>query len=210
RIPVALAIAAISDQGSSEPLLLVQEADISARKRLDAMRDTVVAIREVIVTANGWDKAAPALLASLCAHLDWDAAQYWSVEGDRHALKLRNSWHKESSNVDGLDDPARNLSIESGGGLVRRAWHSGVAAAAPPRWGGTRVRCSQRRPSSGTLEARTCMGAGPSGAAPPPAPARGARGGPTRPPPGPGPGPGGASSPARRPAGPVGWASRRH
>src|SRR5207245_1540184 len=110
RIPVALAIAAISDQGSSEPLLLVQEADISARKRLDAMRDTVVAIREVIVTANGWDKAAPALLASLCAHLDWDAAQYWSVEGDRHALKLRNSLHKESSNVDGMDDPARTLS----------------------------------------------------------------------------------------------------
>src|SRR5207245_4281057 len=50
-------------------------------------------------------------------------------EGDRHALKLRNSWHKESSNVDGLDDPARNLSIESGGGLVGRVWQSGVAAA---------------------------------------------------------------------------------
>ena len=129
RIPVALALAAISDSGSSEPLILVQEADISARKRLDAMRDTVVAVRQVIVTANSWDQAAPALLASLCTHLDWDAAQYWSVEGDRHALKLRSSWHKEASNVDGLDDPARNLSIEAGGGLVGRVWQSGVAAA---------------------------------------------------------------------------------
>src|SRR4029077_15508256 len=111
RIPVSLAIAAISDRGLSEPLLLVQEADISARKRLDAMRDTVVAVRQVIVTANSWDQAAPALLASLCTHLGWDAAQYWSVKSPRHALKLSNSWHKETSNVDGLDDPARNLSI---------------------------------------------------------------------------------------------------
>ncbi len=127
-IAVALAIAAISDHGATEPLLLVQESDISARKRLDGIRDTVVAVRQVIVTANGWDQAAPALLASLCTHLDWDAAQYWSVEADRHALKLRNSWHKETANVEGLGDPARELSIEAGGGLVGRVWQSGVAA----------------------------------------------------------------------------------
>ena len=128
-VPVALAIAAIIDHGSTEPLLLVQEADISVRRRLDAMRDTVFAVRQVIVTANGWDQAAPALLASLCTHLDWDAAQYWGVLDDRHALELRSSWHRENSNVEALDDPARNLSIEAGGGLVGRVWQSGVAAA---------------------------------------------------------------------------------
>jgi len=47
-IPVSLAIAALSDQ-SNEPLL-VQVTDISARKRLDAMRDALVAVRQVIVT----------------------------------------------------------------------------------------------------------------------------------------------------------------
>ncbi len=129
RIPVALAIAAISDQGSGEQLMLVQETDISARKRLDAMRDALVAVRQVIVTANGWEQAAPALLASLCANLDWDLGQYWAVEGERHALSLRSSWHKEGSSASDLDDPARNLSIEVGGGLVGRVWQSGVAAA---------------------------------------------------------------------------------
>ena len=129
RIPVALAIAVLGEHGSSEPLLLMQESDISARKRLDGMRDAMVAVRHVIVTANTWEQAAPALLGSLCIHLDWDLAQYWSVELERHYLHLRSSWHREGSNLEDFNDPARNLSIEVGGGLVGRVWQSGVAMA---------------------------------------------------------------------------------
>src|SRR5438445_625015 len=50
-IPVSLAIAALSDQ-SNEPML-VQVTDISARKRLDAMRDALVAVRQVIELLGG-------------------------------------------------------------------------------------------------------------------------------------------------------------
>src|SRR5712691_3615668 len=127
-IPVSLAIAALSDH-STESVLLVQVTDISARKRLDAMRDALVAVRQVIVTANSWDQGAAAVLGSLCAHLDWDIAQYWSVDVEKHSLHLRNSWRGDDSNVGELDDPARNLSIEAGGGLVGRVWQSGIAAA---------------------------------------------------------------------------------
>jgi PAS domain S-box-containing protein len=129
RIPVALAVAMLSDHASGEPLLLVQETDISARKRLDGMRDALVAIRHVIVTANNWEQAAPALLGSLCSHLDWDLAQYWGATDERHALRLRNSWFKDGSGLENFNDPARNLSIEVGGGLVGRVWQSGVAAS---------------------------------------------------------------------------------
>jgi len=128
-IPVALAVVALGDHVSGEPLLLVQETDISARKRLDGMRDALVAVRHVIVTANSWEQAAPALLGSLCSHLDWDLAQYWSVADERHALRLRNSWFSDGSNLEDFNDPARNLSIEVGGGLVGRVWQSGVAAS---------------------------------------------------------------------------------
>ncbi len=128
RIPVSLAIAALSDH-STDPLLLVQVADISARKRLDAMRDALVAVRQVIVTANSWDQGAAAVLGSLCSHLDWDIAQYWSVDVEKHSLHLRSSWRGDDSNVGQLDDPVRNLSIETGGGLVGRVWQSGIAAA---------------------------------------------------------------------------------
>ena len=126
-IPVSLAIAALSDQ-SNEPML-VQVTDISARKRLDAMRDALVAVRQVIVTANSWEQGAAALLGSLCTHLDWDVAQYWSVDAEKHMLHQRSSWRGDDSNIGDLDDPARNLSIEAGGGLVGRVWQSGIAAA---------------------------------------------------------------------------------
>ena len=129
RIPVALGIAAISQNGTREPLLLVQETDISARKRLDAMRDAQVAVRQVIVTAGSAEQALPALLSTLCTNLGWDLAQYWSVDAERHALHLRSSWRREVAGVAHLNDPARTLSIEAGGGLVGRVWQSGVAAA---------------------------------------------------------------------------------
>ena len=128
RSPIALAMAAISDHGAGEPLLLVQETDISARKRLDAMRDAVVGVRQVIVSASSWEQAAPVLLGSLCTHLDWDLAQYWGADDDRRSLSLQTSWHKDGLNID-LDDPVRNLSIQAGGGLIGRAWQSGVANA---------------------------------------------------------------------------------
>ncbi len=129
RVPVALAIAVLGDHGSNEPLLLVQQTDISARKRLDGMRDAMVDVRHVIVTANSWEQAAPALLGSMCTHLDWDLAQYWGVDGERQSLGMRNAWHKDGSSLENFNDPARNLSIEVGGGLVGRVWQSGVAAA---------------------------------------------------------------------------------
>ena len=129
RIQVALGIAPIGHNGSGEPVLLVQEADISARKKADAMRDAQVAVRQVIVTAGSTEQGVPALLSSLSINLGWDVAQYWSVDMERHSLKLRGSWRTEASGVDDLKDPARTLSIEAGGGLVGRVWQSGVAAA---------------------------------------------------------------------------------
>jgi PAS domain S-box-containing protein len=128
-VPIALAMAAISDHGSGELLMLVQETDISARKRLDAMRDALVAVSHVIVTAGSWEQAAPAILAGLCDHLEWDVAQYWGVDGDRNTLRLQTSSYRDTSTEGELDDPARNLIIEGGGGLVGRVWKSGVATA---------------------------------------------------------------------------------
>jgi PAS domain S-box-containing protein len=129
KIPIALAIAAISQNGSGEQVLLVQESDISARKHLDAMRDAQIALREVIVTAPGIEQAMPVLLSGLCTNLGWDRGQYWLVDGERHALNLMSAWPKAASRSDDLEDTARSLSIEAGGGLVGRVWQSGDAAA---------------------------------------------------------------------------------
>ena len=86
RVPVEIAIAAVGDHPSGELVMLLQETDVSARKRLEGLRDGLVAVRHTIVSANSWEQAAPQLLGGLCAHLDWDLAQYWAVDGDLQAL----------------------------------------------------------------------------------------------------------------------------
>jgi PAS domain S-box-containing protein len=129
RVPVEIAIAAVGDHPSGELVMLLQEADVSARKRLDGLRDGLIAVRHVIVSATGWEQAAPQLLSGLCAHLDWDVAQYWTVDGDLQALRLRHAWHRDGVALDDFRNQSRRLSIASGEGLLGRVWQSGVPSA---------------------------------------------------------------------------------
>ena len=128
-IPVAISIASVASHSPDPSVLLVQEVDISARKRVDAIRDCLVAVRHVIVSAAGWEVAAPQLLGSFCAYLDWDIAQFWAVDAERSALRLRHSWHREIAALDEFHEKSRTLSIAIGAGLLGRVWQSGVVAA---------------------------------------------------------------------------------
>ena len=129
RVPVEITIAAVSDHAGTERVLLVQETDASARKRTEGLRDGLVAIRHTIVSATTWEQAAPQLLGALCAHLDWDLAQYWAVDSDLQALRLRQSWHRDGPAFEEFHSQSRRLSIASGEGLLGRVWQSGIPAA---------------------------------------------------------------------------------
>jgi PAS domain S-box-containing protein len=129
RVPVEIAIAAAGDHPSGELVMLLQETDVSARKRLEGLRDGLVAVRHTIVSANSWEQAAPQLLGGLCAHLDWDLAQYWAVDGDLQALRLRHSWHRDGAALEDFHNQSRRLSINTGVGLLGRVWQSGVPSA---------------------------------------------------------------------------------
>ena len=129
RVPVEIAIAAVAGHPSGEPVMLLQEMDVSGRKRLEGLRDGLVAVRHVIVSATTWEQAAPQLLSGLCAHLDWDVAQYWTVDGDLQALRLRHAWHRDGSALEDFHNQSRRLSIASGEGLLGRVWQSGVPSA---------------------------------------------------------------------------------
>jgi PAS domain S-box-containing protein len=128
-VPVALSIATVASHPPDPSALLVQTADISSRRRVDALRDCLVAVRHVIVSAAGWDVAAPQLLGSLCAYLDWDIGQFWAVDAERNTLRLRHSWHRETAPLDEFHKTSRALSIGIGAGLLGRVWQSGVVAA---------------------------------------------------------------------------------
>ena len=157
RVPVEITIAAVTDHPGGEPVLLVQETDVSARKRVEGLRDGLVAIRHTIVSATTWEQAAPQLLGALCAHLDWDLAQYWAVDTDLQALRLRQSWHRDGAAFEEFHSQSRRLSIASGEGLLGRVWQSGIPAAQEDLAGATdydrvavalcRPACDRRSPS---------------------------------------------------------------
>ena len=129
RVPVAVAISAAPGRTAEEPLLLVQETDISARKRLDGLRDCLVALRHVIVSGLTWEQAVPQLLGGLCAYLDWDLAQFWLADPDRQALRVRHYWHREATAFEKFREECRTAAIPIGLGLLGRVWQSGVVAA---------------------------------------------------------------------------------
>ena len=129
RVPVEITIAAVSDHPGGERVLLVQETDVSTRKRVEGLRDGLVAVRHTIVSAATWEQAAPQLLGALCAHLDWDLAQYWAVDTDLQALRLRQAWHRDGAAFEEFHNQSRRLSIASGEGLLGRVWQSGIPAA---------------------------------------------------------------------------------
>jgi PAS domain S-box-containing protein len=129
RVPVAIAIGAAPGYIPGESLLLVQETDISARKRLDGLRDCLVAVRQVIVGGLNWEQAVPQLLSSLCAYLDQDLAQFWAADPERQALRVRHFWHRDASSYESLRDQSRAAAIPMGVGLLGRVWQSGVVAA---------------------------------------------------------------------------------
>ena len=129
RVPVAIAIGAAPGHKPGESLLLVQESDISARRRLDGLRDCLVAVRHVMVGGLTWEQAVPQLLSSLCAYLDQDLAQFWAADAERQALRVRHFWHRDASSFQHFRDQSRARSVPMGTGLLGRVWQSGVVAA---------------------------------------------------------------------------------
>jgi PAS domain S-box-containing protein len=128
RVPVAIAITAPAHV-PGQALLLVQESDISARKRVDGLRDGLVAIRQVIVGGNAWEQVIPQLLSILSGHLDWDLAQFWTPDPERQALHVRQHWHRDAASYGAFRELSQATAIPMGVGLLGRVWQSGVVAA---------------------------------------------------------------------------------
>jgi PAS domain S-box-containing protein len=129
RVPVSVVISSTPGRASGQSLLLVQETDVSVRKRVDGLRDTLVAIRHVIVSGLTWEQAVPQLLGGLCTYLDWDLAQFWAADQDRQALRARHFWHREASGFEAFREESRATAIPMGSGLLGRVWQSGVVAS---------------------------------------------------------------------------------
>ena len=128
-VPAALFIARLPNPIARDASLLVQLADISARSRAGALRDSVAAVRQIIVTSPGLEAAMPQLLSTFCGHLDWNVAQYWAADADRKTMHVRNAWNASGAALDAFLHASRGVAVTPGAGLVGRVWQSGVLAA---------------------------------------------------------------------------------
>jgi PAS domain S-box-containing protein len=122
-VPIELHITRLSPDDTT---LLVQEIDISALKRADAMRECASAVRQIIISSSHPDTAIPQMLGPLSTNLGWKLAQYWAVDPERQALRVRHSRIPTVAGFEGFLEASRDASIAKGVGLVGRAWYSGV------------------------------------------------------------------------------------
>ena len=126
--PVAVTIAAAAPDGEGS-LLVVQEIDISAAKRGEAIRDAMVTVRHALATSATWDQAAAHVLGAMCTNLERDTAQFWTVDLERDALRLHDSWYPDEPALADFDRACRELVMPAGEGVFGRVRQSGVAAA---------------------------------------------------------------------------------
>ena len=126
-VPVGVSLRRIPN-ADGDPILLVQETDLSARKRADALRDGVLAIRHVIVSSISSDQAMPQLLAALGRYLGWNTAQYWAIDPDRQGLRVRHAWTSGDARFEHFMQTSKQT-VVGGTGLLGRAMKAGVLAA---------------------------------------------------------------------------------
>jgi PAS domain S-box-containing protein len=126
--PALLAVTRASTDGS-EPVLIVEVTDVSAARRADAIRNALVAVRHAVATSAGWEQAAPHVLNAIGTALQRDVVTLWTVDRERDAMHVRDSWHRSDPALDEFDRECRDLWIPPGQGVLGRVRQSGVAAA---------------------------------------------------------------------------------
>ncbi len=128
-VPVLLFLARLPNQVTGEAALLVQETDITARRRADAIQECIAAVRQVLVNSVSAEIAMTAVLSELCAHLGWTAAQYWAPDAERGTLRVRGAWNASGPLLEGFLHAGRVASVVEGDGVVGRAWQAGTVTA---------------------------------------------------------------------------------
>jgi PAS domain S-box-containing protein len=130
EVPIALALTRIAGPSEGEAMLLVEESDISARKRADGLRDGLTALQGLMGGPSaGWEAVLPQFLARLCGFLGWDAAVFWTVNQEQGALRVSQSWLADEYRLEGgLQLPGHGSSLARGEGLAGGVWESGAVA----------------------------------------------------------------------------------
>ena len=128
-VPVALFMARLPDAVTGRPALLVQESDITTRRRSEKLRDCIASLRQVMVSSVSADASMPQMLGQLCKALGVDVALHWAVDTESDTLRARHAWNAAGPQFEGFVFAARASAIAPDTPPAGRAWKTGVLAA---------------------------------------------------------------------------------
>src|SRR5687767_13217014 len=111
---------------------LLLAAAMTERQTSQRRRGAAHAVGEVLVDAPDVTSAAPAILRSVCEHLEWQVGAFWLVDDAVRRLRcldvwINDVWSHRRPSAAGFERTTRERLFERGIGLPGRVWERGGA-----------------------------------------------------------------------------------
>ena len=103
---------------------LVLAAAISERRIAERRRAAAHAVGRILADADGIEAAAPEILRSTCASLDWPVGGFWTLDASSQQLRCMTVWTESPRHASFIAVTAA-LTFRPGSGLPGRVWASG-------------------------------------------------------------------------------------
>jgi PAS domain S-box-containing protein len=129
EIPVEIAVTRLS--GEDLPLFTAYVRDISERKRIDQLRNTRLAVSQVLAQATSVEDASHGLLDAVCWNLGWDFGSWWKLNRATNELMCGDCWARDLQETRDFVTASSSRTFEPGVGLPGRVWKTGAPAWIP-------------------------------------------------------------------------------
>jgi PAS domain S-box-containing protein len=103
--------------------------DVTARRRIDALRAAQLAVTRTLAEASTLKAAAPLLLQTIGENVGWEVGELWHVDGPSGVLRCVATWHSPEVGPTQLEATTLWTAFRRGEGLPGTIWETGL-----PMW----------------------------------------------------------------------------
>ncbi len=97
----------------------------------ERLRDVEHAAFRVLAEADTLAVAAPQIIEAICRALDWRLGALWTVDRERHTLRLTELWRRDDPRLAGFEEMSRQIRLAPGEGLPGQVWETGLPVWIP-------------------------------------------------------------------------------
>ncbi len=105
--------------------------DITQRKLAEARLAAQHAVTRILADSETVERAAPAVLETLCQGLGWELGEMWEVDSEASVLRNIGAWHAPSAAVAEFETASRTFALGPGEGLPGKVWATGESVWTP-------------------------------------------------------------------------------